>query len=389
MSARIGPPAARSREALSLSAAAAAGRFRLQQCADCGGYAYPARDACPACWSADLQWRDAPDAGTLVSDTVQRHSFNEWFGARSPWRMGTVSLDAGPVALTHVHESLEIGQRVRVIARTDASGQGVLIALPETGDSTMTDDPNLSHLVCDPAGRSILVTDIGTVAGRAVAAALLEAGAARVHGGYSQAEAPEIDGVDAIPLDPADGQSVAELARRIGDSVDQVVFSGGGAWPGTALGEGDAVDAEDEMAINYFGLLNLARAFVPRLQARAADGGEAGHAWVNLLSVHALCGGTGFGTSAASQAAALSLSQSLRAELVGTGVRVVDVLTGPLEADGASAPPPRVRPAQLGAAVVAALQQGLERVPVGPAAEDLLNRYEENPWVLEREALLS
>src|SRR5207253_611432 len=50
------PPAARSRAALGLTAAAALGRFELQQCRDCGTVQYPPREACQQCLSIHLQW---------------------------------------------------------------------------------------------------------------------------------------------------------------------------------------------------------------------------------------------------------------------------------------------------------------------------------------------
>lgn len=378
-----------SREAGAFAAAAAAGRFRLQRCAACGAWAWPAREACPACWGDTLAWEDAPAGGEMLATSTVHHSLDPWFAARLPWRIGLVKLDAGPVALVHRHESAETGARVRLLARTDMAGRGVLIALPETGDSTMSEEAQLGHLACDPAGRTVLVTDIGTVAGKAVAAALVDAGAARVCGGAAGAEAAVPDGVDPVDLDPADPATVRSVADSFGDSLDVVVFTGGGAWTGAALGPDDLADAEDEMAINYFHLLRLARAFAPRLRERAAEPGGAACAWVNLLSVHALCGAAGFGTSAASQAAAWSLSQALRRELSGTGVRVIDILCAPIEAEGASGPPPRVKPAQVGRVVVTALREGLDRAAAGVVAEDMLKRYEENPMALEREALRS
>src|SRR4029078_591385 len=42
-------------------------RFVLQRCGACGTFCYPARDACPACLSADLVFTDAPRRGTLLS----------------------------------------------------------------------------------------------------------------------------------------------------------------------------------------------------------------------------------------------------------------------------------------------------------------------------------
>ena len=66
------PPEARSRAALGLAAAAAEGRFALQQCADCGTVQYPPRDACHSCLSPDLPWEDQPRTGTLIAETTVR-----------------------------------------------------------------------------------------------------------------------------------------------------------------------------------------------------------------------------------------------------------------------------------------------------------------------------
>ena len=68
----LGPQAARSRTAQGLTSAAAEGRFALQTCADCGTIVYPPRDACPACLSPHLPYRDVNARGTLVAETTVR-----------------------------------------------------------------------------------------------------------------------------------------------------------------------------------------------------------------------------------------------------------------------------------------------------------------------------
>ena len=156
--------------------------------------------------------------------------------------------------------------------------------------------------------------------------------------------------------------------------------------PGASMERQGIVTARDEMEINYFGLLRLIQAFAPGMRARGADGDNSACAWVNLLSVYALSNWSVYGTTSASQAAAYSLSQCLRAELAGSGVKVVNVLSGPLDESWRQPlPPPKVTPEKLAATVVNALQQGIENVTLGPVAEDLVRRYREDPMVLERE----
>ena len=80
------PPAARSRVALGLTAAAALGRFELQQCRDCGTVQYPPREVCGKCLSVRLSWRAQDDQGELLAATVLHHSNDPFFRERLPWR---------------------------------------------------------------------------------------------------------------------------------------------------------------------------------------------------------------------------------------------------------------------------------------------------------------
>src|SRR5262249_25116450 len=124
------PPAARSRIALGLTAAAAMGRFELQQCKDCGTVQYPPREACQQCLSTRVFWKEQQNAGELLARTTLHHSNDLFFRERLPWHLGLVKLDCGPTVVAHLHDSVE--KRVRVRAMLDRAGQAVLAALPET-----------------------------------------------------------------------------------------------------------------------------------------------------------------------------------------------------------------------------------------------------------------
>ena len=149
---------------------------------------------------------------------------------------------------------------------------------------------------------------------------------------------------------------------------------------------GDTVFAHDEMQVNYLGLMRLAQAFGPGMCARTADGVNSAVAWVNILSVHALSNAPDFGCFSASNAAAYSLSQSLRADYRSAGLRVMNVFTGPTEDDWyQQLPPPKVLPNALAKAVISGLQDGLEDVFCGDIAKDVRDRWRRDPKVLERE----
>src|ERR1044072_9919765 len=55
-----------------LTAAAALGRFELQQCGDCGTVQYPPREACQNCLSTKIFWKPQPGEAELLASTVLR-----------------------------------------------------------------------------------------------------------------------------------------------------------------------------------------------------------------------------------------------------------------------------------------------------------------------------
>jgi NAD(P)-dependent dehydrogenase (short-subunit alcohol dehydrogenase family)/uncharacterized OB-fold protein len=389
------PPWARSRVALGLTAAAAEGRFELQTCRDCGTVQYPPREACHKCLSQRLPWREQSGEGELLSTTTLHHSNDLFFRERLPWRLGLVHLDAGPTLMVHLHgEVAQAPARVRVGARLDRAGQAVLIGMPNDGSAHMADDKMLREMTSDPKFRKVLVTDGKTPLGQAIVHAMVKAGADIVWVGHAEPwkkfggldDITALPQVTLVPLDLTNGRSVTELAGEIGGKVDIVVNNaevhrsfGIGARRGTDV-------AKAEMDINYFGLLRLAQEFGPALKSRSADGTSSATAWVNLLSIYALSNFPPHGTFSASKAAAHSLAQCLRAEMRPSGIRVVNLFPGPIDDEwNQHTPPPKLAPAALANAIVKALREGIEDAYPGDVAQEWLERWRDNPKVLERE----
>jgi len=389
------PPAARSRVALGLTAAAALGRFELQQCRDCGTVQYPPREACQQCLSVHLPWNPQSGDGELLSSTVLHHSNDLFFRERLPWRLGLVQLDCGPIVVAHLHGGVPPAPaRVRVAVRLDRAGQAVLVALPEKETCNMADDRQLREFTCDPKFRKVLVTDGKTAAGQALVQALAKAGADVIWVGYAEPwkkfsgfdELKKISQVTLLPLDVTDSKNVRELAAEIGGKVDILVNN---AEHHRAFGIGNRPGVETaraEMDVNYFGLLRLAQEFGPAMRLRGADGVASAVAWVNVLSIYALANFPPHGTFSASKAAAHSLAQCLRAEMRPAGVRVVNVFPGPIDDEwNQLLPPPKVAATRLADAIVRALRDGVEDAYPGDVAQEWLARWRDNPKALERE----
>ena len=394
------PPWARGRVALNLTAAAAEGRFELQVCQQCLTLQYPPREACVHCLSGRLKWRVQTGQGRLLARTTLHHSNDLFFRERLPWQLGLVQLDAGPTLVVHLHGDVPAViagaiTRVMVGARLDRAGRAVLIAFPPEESPNMADDPMLREMTCDPKLRKVLVTDGMTPVGQALVRALAKAGAELIWVGHAEPWKRHGSGLDDItglpqvslvPLDLSNERSVTALAGQIGGKVDIVVNNAEvHRTYGIATRRGtDAAKAE--MDINYFGYLRLAQAFGPALMGRAADGTLHACAWVNLLSIYALANFPPHGTFSASKAAAHSLAQCQRAELRGAGIRVVNVFPGPVDDDwNQNLPPPKLSPDALAGAVVKALRDGVEDVYPGDVAQEWLERWRDNPKVLERE----
>ena len=258
----------------------------------------------------------------------------------------------------------------------------------------MADDKMLREMTSDPKFRKVLVTDGKTEVGQAIVKALVKAGAEIVWVGHAEPwkqfggldDITALKQVTLVPLDLTNGRSVAELAGEIGGKVD-IVVNNAEVHRAFGIASRHGTDAaRAEMDINYFGLLRLAQEFGPALKSRSADGETHAAAWVNLLSVYALSNYPPHGTFSASKAAAHSLAQCLRAEMRASGIRVINVFPGPIDDEwNQNLPPPKLAPAALASAIVKALKEGIEDVYPGEVAQEWVERWRENPKVLERE----
>lgn len=388
------PQGVRSRAGHGLTAAAAEGRFALQACLDCSAVAYPPRDICPSCLSPRLLFREQPNGGVLVAETTLRTSTDPYFRERTPWRVGSVKLDVGPVVVAHLHGDTVEGARVRLQFKLDKSGSAVALAVPEKDTPNMADDPHLREMTCDPKFRRVLITDGRVAVGQAMAKAFSDAGAGIVFVGLADPWKPfagfdalkAIDRVEIVPLDVTDTESVIEQAEQNGARIDIVVNTAEHVRAGGVVDRHGLTVMREQIDIRYLGLIRLAQAFGPVLRFRGADGVNSATAFVNLLSVHALMSWPEFGSYSAAEAACLSAAQCMRAELRPGGVKVINVFFGPLETEWfQTVQPPKVAPAALANAVIGALRAGVEDVFVGDVAEDVRVRLAVNPKALERE----
>jgi len=389
------PPGARSIATLGLLQGAADGRFMLQTCAGCGHVIYPVRDICPECLGQKLGFADTPRGGVLVSETTISITADPYFRRRPPVRQGLVSADCGATMIALLHRDCPAEGRVTLSVKTDAAGQPVIFAHPETGGGPyMEDDPVWRELTAQPKFRRILITDGRSPVAIPLIRQLLAAGADAVFVGVSDRWKPhaeleqavsELDCVSLHDLDLRDERSVGDLASELGGKTDILINTAHHFRPGHMFDAGQILRAKDAFDISAVGLLRLAQSFGGAMLGRSGDGERSAAAWVNVLSIWSHAGLPASAVYAAAQAAELSLAQSLRGEMSQGGVRVCNVFSGPMEEPWfEDMPPPKVAPAAVAKAVLKALTEGLEDIYIGDIAAEFRDRMLRNPKETER-----
>lgn len=376
------PPRVRGRIARRLTAAAARGAFELPVCEDCEKIVYPPQEVCRICLSDRLKWRDVQPLGTLIACGAIHHSTDAYFTRQRGQKLiiGTVKLDVGPLIISRIApEIATIGSRVRLFNCLDRGGEQVFVAMPENAEmeASVINDPNREVM-----GRTVLITGADGGIGKALVAAFLKAGAAKV---IAATRKPEGAGkadpkVAHARMDLADASSIAAAASTLGAEVD-ILVNNAGVTAIAGLIDADTLDgARQEMEVNYFGTLGVIRAFAPFMKQKKRG------TIVNVLTVLAHASLPSMGSYCASKAAALSMTQGVRAELMPWGIRVAAIFPSTVDTPAsADSPPPKLRPAEVAEAIVTMILNGTEDHYPGRMASDLYAGWRESHKVVERE----
>ena len=103
--------------------------LQLQVCSDCGQVNYPARELCGSCLADALHWQAVDATGTVQSLTELHYSQENEYTQHLPWRVASVKLDCGPVALAHLQPGVLPQDRVTLRPLCDRHGNRMLVAL--------------------------------------------------------------------------------------------------------------------------------------------------------------------------------------------------------------------------------------------------------------------
>ena len=235
----------------------------------------------------------------------------------------------------------------------------------------------------DVKGCVALVTGTNRGIGAAYIARLQARGAKKIYAatrdGADVPHAPGAASVESIRLDVTVHPDIEAAARRCAD-VQLLINNAGINYNTPLIGHPNLRNAEVEMNTNYFGSLNMIRAFAPILKANG------GGAIINMLSIVGLVNIHLMGSLGASKSAAMLMTMGVRAELAAQGTQVLGVNPGAVDTRmTANFPGPKAKPTDVVDEVLDALAAGKEDVYPGDMAKDILNAYRADMKAIEKQ----
>ena len=228
-------------------------------------------------------------------------------------------------------------------------------------------------------GKRVLITGASRGLGRALVTAFVEAGASEVIAGARKPEdreALKAPRVTPVQLDVTVADDIEELVHL--GPIDILVNNAGVAGFGNPLTM-DFAAVQEEMAVNYFGVLRVTRAVAPGMIAQH-DG-----VIVNVATAFARVNLPLVGTYCATKAALLSLGQALRAYLSEHNVRVITVMPTTIDTDmSKGADVPKLTKEFVAGEILTAIREERHDPPIGDEARGVFEGLSKDALGLEK-----
>lgn len=185
--------------------------------------------------------------------------------------------------------------------------------------------------------------------------------------------------VSPLSLDITNNRSIEQVAHEASDTQILINNSGFAGSSGFCFNYSEKT-ARQELEVNYFGTLNLIRAFCKKL-IKNKNG-----AIVNVISIGGLSPFPLAATYCASKASAHSLTQSVRAELTPHGIPVFGIYPGPIDTDMADGINfEKESPANAAIRIFNGIEQGIEDIMTDDFAHSYVERLRADPKALEKD----
>jgi NAD(P)-dependent dehydrogenase (short-subunit alcohol dehydrogenase family) len=220
-------------------------------------------------------------------------------------------------------------------------------------------------MVMNITNKTVLITGANRGIGKALVDEALRRGAKRVYAGMRSPVQHSDKRVTPLVLDVTNASQIQQAVGAV-DTVD-VLINNAGIAIYDDLSNLDVL--EQTFAVNFLGLLKVTNAFLPLLKRSKG-------AVVNNLSLAGLAPLPIIPSYSTSKAAALSLTQSLRALLAGQGVTVHAVVLGPVDTDmNRGFNIPKVSTESAAAGIFDGLEKGEEEIFPDPASQSIAEAW--------------
>jgi short-subunit dehydrogenase len=228
-------------------------------------------------------------------------------------------------------------------------------------------------------GSVVFITGAGGAIAKALIAALTARGAAKIYLAARDISAlPASPHLVPIKMDVTSDGDVAKAAA-VATDVTLLINNAGVNHNTSFMTAPDMSIAREEIEANYLAPLRVTRAFAPTLIKNRG-------AVLNLLTILARVNLPFMGSYCASKAAALSLTQGLRGELVPQGVRVAAAMPGAVDTRmTAMLTIPKMTTADAAAEILDGFEAGEEEIYVGEMAKGLAQGLAHDPKAVERQ----
>jgi NAD(P)-dependent dehydrogenase (short-subunit alcohol dehydrogenase family) len=214
------------------------------------------------------------------------------------------------------------------------------------------------------ADKTVLVTGANRGIGQALVEEALRRGAKRVYAGTRQPLTHSDERVTPLTLDVTSAAQIQAAVDEV-ESLDVLVNNAGIVL----YVDLDRGVLEQHLAVNLFGTYDVTQAFLPLLT-------DSRGAIVNVLSLGAVAAVPFNPDYSISKAAALSLSQSLRAVLAGRGVSVHVALPGPVDTDMTRGLDiPKASPEAVARAILDGMERGEEEIFPDPISASIAEAW--------------
>lgn len=230
-------------------------------------------------------------------------------------------------------------------------------------------------------GKIVLVSGANRGIGKALVEASLKHGAAKVYATARKVESlPNFGDKRVVPLalDISNAAQIKAAAKQAADT--HLLINNAGVLAFASIVAGEESGLQSDMAINYFGTLNVTRAFAPVI-AQNGGGGIA-----SISSIVGLAPMAGIGGYSASKAALHSAIQAMRAELKPKNIEVFGIYPGPIDTDMARGfDMPKTSPEATAENIITSIERGEEDIFPDAMSQQIGQLWKADPKALERQ----